>query len=182
MRACFTIAKGNSRDIARSERSLMLPGASGGIMLRPLSRTRAASTFQEKREQSIWSRTESYQDSLLPSTFQEKSVNPLLVNGHVRPVCPLAPKRRGVADRESLNILRQIYIGSLHSNSHRVESFLAQTVRIATVKRRRDDRMSSLICRALPPRTLLQHARIPDHIVGPCQDDPRRLVDIIYII
>ena len=58
MRACFTIAKGNSRDIAQSERSLMLPDASGGIMLRPLSRTRAASTFQEKREQNIWSRTE----------------------------------------------------------------------------------------------------------------------------
>ena len=52
-------------------------------------------------------------------------MNPLLINGHIRPVCQLAPKRRGVADRGSSYILRQIYIGSLHSNSHRVESFLA---------------------------------------------------------
>ena len=40
----------------------------------------------------------------------------------------------------------------------------------------------SLTRRALQPRILLQHARIPDHVVGTCQDDPRRLLDIIYII
>ena len=40
-------------------------------------------------------------------------MNPLLINGHIRPVCPLAPKRRGVADRGFLYIMCQIYIGSL---------------------------------------------------------------------
>ena len=102
-------------------------------------------------------------------------MNPLLINGHIRPRLSAAARRRSRLLFYSAPDLHRLLAISMFLNPSSCNPD-------RDVKRRRDDRMSSLISRALRPRTLLQHARIPDHVVGTCQDDPRRLLDIIYII